>query len=145
MVGKPEVVDDLAQEVFSRFLEHIRKGTPIRDAWSFIRAILKNVFLEQLRAKRRSRVMRGIEGGLPDVEVSPPEIDEGQDSVAWIQKLIHDMPDPEKTILVGRYFLGMTVRELSEAVGMSTGSVVYRHDRAIRQLRRHATEQGIRP
>ena len=138
------MVEDLAQEVFVRLYDRVTTGEAVVNPWNYIKVIAKHVFLEHLRAQRREKEFRQLDEELAvTAHAGPLEKCALEELTGAIPQLLAELSVTERTVLVGLYFLGMTVRELAEAVGASASTVLDRHNRGMRELRRLALERGI--
>lgn len=137
-------VDDLTQEVFVRLCGQLTKGEVMLNPWSYIKTIARNVFMEHLRAEKKRKTFVPLSGEITGKRLpAPDEICANQEASEAIPQLLGHLPVAQRCILVGRYFLGLTVNELAEAMGTAASTVVERHGRAVCQLRRLALSRGI--
>ena len=144
VVTDPSAVEDLAQEVFVRLYDRVTSGEVVVNPWNYIKVIARNVFLEHLRAQRREKEFRQLDDEpLPAASPGPLERCARIELTEAIPELLSGLSVSERTVLVGLYFLGMTVRELAQAVGASASTVVDRHNRAMRELRKLALQRGM--
>ncbi len=137
-------VDDLTQEVFVRLCDRLTKGEVMLNPWSFIKVVAKNVFLEHLGERKRQKGFLSLNeevtyGAMP----RPEDVCFHEEAMEAVPRLLGRLPEVSRYILVGRYFLGLTAREMAEALGTVVSVITYRHNRAVCQLRELAVEQGI--
>jgi len=137
-------VDDLTQEVFVRLCDRLTKGEVMHHPWGFIKVMARHVFLEYLRTQKKQRGLLPLDeqvaaDGLPQ----PAEVVARKEVSEAIPRLLVHLPVAHRHILVGRYFLGLTVREIAEAMGIAASTVLEWHNRAVCRLRRLALDQGI--
>jgi RNA polymerase sigma factor (sigma-70 family) len=137
-------VEDLTQEVFVRICDRFAKGEAVLNPWNFIKVTARNVFMEHLRAQRHQKAFLPMEEGIAVDELpEASEVCAHQEASEAIPQLLAHLRGAQRYILVGRYFLGLTVRELAEAMGTAASTVVERHNRAVCQLRKLALSRGI--
>jgi len=127
--------DDLVQETVLRALaasSQYQPGTSVK-AWLF--TILRNLFYEQQRRKRRE--VRALSAGLPrDEAVRPAQ--HGQTDLADLQILLWQLPPllREALVLVGAQ--GLSHEEAAVICAVPVGTMKARVSRARRQLARLA-------
>ena len=144
VVTDPGTVEDLSQEVFVRLYDRITSGEVVVNPWNYIKVIARNVFMEHLRAQRREKEFRQLDSEpVEAARAGPMEHCALEEVTEAIPELLSALPPSQRTVLVGLYFLGMTVRELALAVGASASTVVDRHNRGMRELRTLALQRGI--
>ncbi len=137
-------VDDLTQEVFVRLCDRLTRGEVVRSPWNFIKVTARNVFMEHLRARRKQNALLPLDEEMTaDRLPQPAQVHARQEMLEAIPQLLIHLAEDQRYILVGRYFLGLTVRELAEAMGIAASTVIERHTRAVRQLRQLAVSRGI--
>lgn len=137
-------VDDLTQEVFVRLVRRLNTGEMLLEPWSFIKVTARNVFMEHLRAQRKRKAFDVVEDAeAVDPLPQPAEVCAHQEALEAIPNLLGHLSASHRTILVGRYFMGMTVRELAEALGIAAATVVERHHAALCTLRKLSLDRGL--
>lgn len=137
-------VDDLTQEVFVRLCDRLQAGEVVLTPWNYIKVIARNVFMEHLRAQRKQKAFLPLgERVVADPDPQPGEICARTEASAAIPLLLGHLSVDQRYILVGRYFLGLTVRELAGAMGTSPSTIMERHNRALCQLRKLALGKGV--
>jgi RNA polymerase sigma-70 factor, ECF subfamily len=139
--------DDVAQEVCLAVLT----GLPgyrfqSRPFLAFVHGIAAHKVVDAHRAATRTRW---------DLEVEVPEVEdptEGPDEHALraelsgeLRRLLDELPDPQREILVLRTALGFSAQETAAAVGSTPGAVRVAQHRALARLRLALTEAGPAP
>jgi RNA polymerase sigma-70 factor (ECF subfamily) len=144
VVTDPGAVEDLSQEVFVRLYDRVTSGEVVVNPWNYIKVIARNVFMEHLRARRREKDFRQLdEATVPAAHPGPVDHCAWQELTGAIPQLLAELSVSERTVLVGLYFFGMSVREMSQAVGASASTIMERHNRGMRELRKLALDRGI--
>ncbi len=144
-VGNPELAEDLAQEVFSRLCDVALRPQRSRDdlPWKLVEGIMRNVFCEHLRKKRKAEVLRSEVMVIdPDQPADVVELDEKRER---IRELVHKLVPPEREIILARHFLGMDMAELVRFFGKPRSTLVDAYARGILRLREIAKDHGILP
>lgn len=144
VLGDRAAVEDLSQEVFVRLCERLDGGEVMLDPWSYIKTIARNVFMEHLRAQIRQKSIHPLdEADTGSAPVEPTETCARMEATEAVPELLADLSATQRCVVVGRYFLDMTVRELAKSIGTSASTVVEQHHRAICRLRKLALDRGI--
>lgn len=135
LVRDPDRADDLVQETFARALAHselLGQLNPYqRRAWSY--RVLKNLFLDQRRARQRERALLGRLAWQEWVESIP-------DPLILSPDLFARIPERYAEVLYRRYVLGMTSHEIGEELGIPAATVRSRIRLAVKWLRAHPSE-----
>jgi len=129
LAGDSHRADDLVQDTLERALAkfHLwRRGSDMR-AWMF--AIMHNVFINQLKARRELALDDAVEDGLQSVPQSDPL--ELRDLDAALRLL--PIEQREVLLLVGLEQLSYA--EVSKALGIPAGTVMSRLSRGRERLR----------
>ena len=129
LAGDSHRADDLVQDTLERALAkfHLwRRGSDMR-AWMF--AIMHNVFINQLKARRELALDDAVEDGLQSVPQSDPL--ELRDLDAALRLL--PLEQREVLLLVGLEQLSYA--EVSKALGIPAGTVMSRLSRGRERLR----------
>jgi RNA polymerase sigma-70 factor (ECF subfamily) len=143
LTGSTSEAEDLVQETFcvaQQQLATLREPSRAK-AWLF--AILRNVYLQQLRTGRRRRPQSLDD--LPDIAEQapdePPEIDPQR-----LQQALEELPEIYRTPLILFYFEDFSYRDIAEQMDLPIGTVMSRIARARSFLRgRLASEQVSSP
>ena len=129
LAGDGHRADDLVQDTLERALTkfHLwRRGSDMR-AWMF--AIMHNVFINQLKARREFPLDESVEDGLQSAQQSDPL--EMRDLDAALRRL--PVEQREVLLLVGMEQLSYV--EASQALGVPIGTVMSRLSRGRERLR----------
>jgi len=139
--------EDLVQETYLRAVRAFGRLMPDSNLKSWLFAIMRNVWLNQLRRER---------GGPRFVELDAEEEERAQwldqvannPHVAYIRKLereevraaIESLPRPHREIVVLRDIEGFTYQQIASILGCPAGTVMSRLGRAREKLRRLLAE-----
>jgi RNA polymerase sigma factor (sigma-70 family) len=135
--------EDLAQEVFVRLCQQLAKGEVMANPWNYIKAVARNVFLEHLRAKKRQKKFHALDELGAVTALSGPAETCSQELLEAVPPLLAHLSAAQRFLLVGRFYLGMTVRELAKTTGTSASTVVEHQNRALCRLQELASNRGI--
>ena len=128
--------DDLVQDTFMRAMAHLellqRLNRHQRQAWLY--RVLKNLFLDQQRARQREQVLAEQLYQLALTDDDPAA------SVMLAYGLFDLVPERYRELLYQRYVLGMTSDEIGRELGIPAATVRSRLHLAIQWLRQHQSE-----
>jgi RNA polymerase sigma-70 factor (ECF subfamily) len=113
--------EDLVQESAIRTLKHLHTFQPQRDGafHAFLRAVLKNLILDEIRHARR--VPREVMAtSWPDLAPSPLEEVIGRDALAHYEAALANLREDEREAVLARIELGLSYAEIASAVGKSS-------------------------
>ena len=131
--GSYEGVEDAIQDAFARAFKGRLAGVESVEGWLF------TVALNALRrSRRRARLFTAIAG---DPAASTRELDAALDRSEALHAM-RSLPERERTLLVGKYYIGLTQEELARVTGLSRGTVSAAISRATALLRER--EEGGR-
>lgn len=130
LAGTRAEADDLVQEALTRALQNLRDSVPIQDLKPWCFAILRNVFHEQLRSRRReeARLQRQLAND------AAPATQELSADVRDLGRKLQTLPPllREALILVGAQ--GLSYDEAARICGVPAGTMKARVSRARQQL-----------
>jgi len=115
-------VEDLTQEIFLRVFVRIpslRDPTALR---AFVLSFAMNVLKWELRRRWVGRkIGLSMSGTLPDVEDASVDT-EARDALRRCYRILDSLPTSDRLAYVLRYMEGMTIDEVSAALGVSTST-----------------------
>jgi RNA polymerase sigma-70 factor (ECF subfamily) len=146
LVGNREDAGDMAQEVFIRAFMALKgfKGRASFSTWLY--RVAANVCLDELRRRRRQPVTsldatyRTSDGDdlarqVADPAPGPEELAEREEVQRAVQLGIRSLTPAHRLVVVLRDIQGLTYQEMSQALGVSVGTVKSRLNRARESLR----------
>ena len=144
LIGDTHTADDLSQEVFARLCQFMLRQGSCKPSWRLVEGIMKNVFREHCRHKRRDA--RSLE---PDCEIAdartptPPETAGKGDTLETVQELVQRLGVEEQQVIVGRHYWGMNGTELAKFLGIPRTTLTERYNHAMDTLREWLTDRGV--
>ena len=110
----PEEADDLAQETMLRLVKQWSPDAPVENWWAWMARVAIN--LQTSHWRRLAMITR--RSALVDVrsEHHDPATLEALD-------LLRGLTERQRTVLVLRFYAGLSVRETAEAMGVAEGTV----------------------
>ena len=132
LVGSSTEADDLVQEALLRALRGLDGGAREVALRPWCLAIVRNVFYEQVRARRREAAHRQEQA--PSVEPGAAPRQEQQGELRDLARALHRLPPllREALVLVGAQ--GLSYEEAAAVCGVPAGTMKARVSRARRQL-----------
>lgn len=127
-----EDAEDLAQETWVVALEsRSRQGAPDRP---WLAGVLRNLARFRLRSdvRRRAREQQAARPSGPTSESDPLERIE---QFRLLADSVESLQDPDRSIVILRYFDGLSSDEIGARLGLSAGAVRMRLKRALESLR----------
>jgi RNA polymerase sigma-70 factor (ECF subfamily) len=134
--GKPEVAEDLVQDVFVRILKyrHTYREDGCFETWLF--RIARNTRADHFQ--RQPRVQR-VDEELPDVEAPEPgpaqQFEQGRET-RRLRRALLLLRDEDRELLVLARYHHMKYERIGELFGIEVGAVKVRVHRALKELRR---------
>ena len=130
------VAEDLTAEVFIKALEGLSeyeaRGYPFQ-AWLYRIARARTVDYWRRQERRREVA---LEETLPTEGSHPEELVEMQDQWGRAMDLVAQLTDDQQDVLILRFIGELTLSEVAEALGKTTGSVKSLQHRALASLAR---------
>lgn len=131
LAGSRAAADDLVQDTYERAIRSIGSWQPGSrlDSWMF--QIARNVHLNKLRADRVRREHAASVGHDPDERfVDGERLSEARLTLEAIRRFVWRLPDEQRTALTLVCVEGLTYKEVSDILGLPSGTVASRVARA---------------
>jgi RNA polymerase sigma-70 factor (ECF subfamily) len=137
LCGRADVAADLTQETFARAQAQFSQLRDLGRSKSWLFAILRNVYLQQLRVERRQR---DVPLELVDLEVARDE-ETNADEIEphQLQEALNELPEVFRTPLILFYFEEFSYRDIADQMNIPIGTVMSRLARAKSFLRKRLT------
>jgi RNA polymerase sigma-70 factor (ECF subfamily) len=143
-VGSDALAEELAQDAFARAYQRWRKVATMDRPGAWVRTVAFNLARSGFRRRAAEFRAYARHGAAP---TATPSSDVA-DGVAVREAVTH-LPDRQREVLIHRYFLGASVAETADAVGISENAVKAAAFKGIDNLRRTlghevtAIEEGV--
>lgn len=141
-ISDHQTVEDLASEVFIRFLSAIRDShAPSNTIIGWLLGAALNVVKEQYRKQQRmnwTELDESIAGG----DHTPEQRLEERLDKAELRAALTELTPEQQNVLALRFGYGLPIKEVAETVNKSEGSVKMLQARAIATLTRRLTGRG---
>lgn len=132
--GDPTLADDLVQDTVERALGKLHLYDPSRPLKAWLFAILRNLYVSELRRVGRSRVIKTVD----DMAPAEQAVDGGQESQVGIRNIAHALgrlPEPNREVILLVALEDMSYRDCAEILGVPVGTVMSRLSRGRVALR----------
>ncbi|MFN3938735.1 MAG: RNA polymerase sigma factor [Gemmobacter sp.] len=126
LAGAPDQADDLVQQAVEKALRNIaswQPGTRL-DAWMF--RILRNCWIDTIRARRPAVALDDIEGSPAIVGEDGRRVAEARLQLESVRRAMAGLPEEQRSVLMLVCVEGMRYREAAEALGIPEGTVMSR-------------------
>ena len=138
LTGSSADADELVQNVCERVLlrsDQLRDRTRM-DAWLY--GIMRNLWIDELR-HRRIRRHEDIDAAGGVIGDDGQAVADGRIALAAVRRLMLQMPEDQRTVLMLVCVDGLTYKEASEVLGIPLGTVMSRLSRARLDLHQRMT------
>ena len=125
--------EDVTQQIFAKLLTALQRYEPRSVPFSaWILRIAHNAAIDSMRGRR----------AVPCEEVRSPELEDGsvaRERAADLQEAISKLPEEQREVIVMRFVLGLSPKEIAERIGRSEDAVHGLQHRGRITLRRELT------
>jgi RNA polymerase sigma factor (sigma-70 family) len=132
LVSDPHDADDLVQETWVAALRRPPRERSAHRSW--LRRVLRNFAYISFRNRSR-RLERERMVASPEAIRGPEEAVERAELTRRLVERVLDLDEPSRTVIMLRYFDGLTGAEIAARLGVQPGAVRMRLKRALDQLR----------
>ena len=139
--------EDLVQEVFIKAVKTIKSGK-YNEEGKFLPWILRiahNLAIDHFRKNKRYPMIVMEDGSnvFNTLEFSEGSIENAQikeDTYNQLKRLIKELPDSQREVLVMRHYMQMSFQDIAEATGVSINTALGRMRYALINLRKKMTQ-----
>lgn len=142
IVRNPTVAEDVTAQTFLqawRRLDSLKKPERF-DAW--LLRITHNIALNELRRTRPTPIDDAPEPADTSRYHDPARMLYGKDEAEAVRAAIQELPNPQREVLVLRYFAGLSHAAVAVQLGKSENNIRVLQHRALRRLRDLLTQAG---
>ncbi len=122
-----DLADDIGQECYLKIINNsllLARLTPNQiRSWLF--TVIKNILIDKKRKKRIENIPLEIAMSYEDNIVLTTQV----------EKLLEELPEDERNIVYGKYWLGMNSQEIGQDLEISPSTVRWKLKRALDRLR----------
>lgn len=135
--GDGHVAQELAQEALVRACERWSGVRQMRAPGAWVHRVAMN--LANSRSRRRTAELRAHARHGPHPQVS---LDADAGEALAVRRAVSRLPRTQRTVLVARFYLGWSVAETAEWLGLSCDAVSAHASRGLKQLRLSLASDG---
>lgn len=150
-VKDKDLADDIFQETFVKIIMTLRQGRYIESgkfsAW--LSRIAHNLIIDHFRQEKAENNMSSDDEDINLLnrrdlcEENIEDMMVNDQIKADVRRIIDALPEPQKEVLVMRYYNDMSFKEIAETTGVSINTALGRMRYAILNMRRIAAENNI--
>lgn len=151
IVKDKDLADDIFQETFVKIIMTLRQGRYIESgkfsAW--LSRIAHNLIIDHFRQEKAENNMSSDDEDINLLnrrdlcEENIEDMMVNDQIKADVRRIIDALPEPQKEVLVMRYYNDMSFKEIAETTGVSINTALGRMRYAILNMRRIAAENNI--
>jgi len=142
-VGDRQAAEDLAAEVFSRFLTALReRQAPQKTLRGWLFGVAAHVAMDYHRAHYRSRQVE-LDETLPSDEADPEDALDMNLQNESLRKAVAELTDDQQHVIALRFGQSMPIQEVARSMGKSEGAVKQLQARALAMLARKLSARGM--
>lgn len=151
IVKNKDLANDIFQETFVKAIMTIKQGRYVESgrfiAW--LTRIAHNLIIDYYRQEKVENTTSTDEDGcdlLNRRDLTDGNVEDDMVSMqidADLRRLVMALPDPQREVLVMRFYRNMSFKEIADATGVSINTALGRMRYAIINLRRMAAENHI--
>ncbi|WP_405057898.1 sigma-70 family RNA polymerase sigma factor [Kribbella sp. NBC_01505] len=135
ILGAGPDADDAVQEAMAVALARIGDVRDPAAVGPWLRQVVRNACLTQLRARRPLPLDDQLHAVLPSTEPDPAELLERHATRDWVWRALEDLSPPLRLVMMLRHFSGVTAyQDIADACGIPVGTVRSRLAKARGQL-----------
>lgn len=144
------MAEDLMQEVFIKAIKTLKSGK-YNEEGKFLPWILRiahNLAIDQFRKEKRHPMIVMEDGSsvFNTLEFSEESIENKQikqDTQNLLKRLIQELPESQKEVLVMRHYMQMSFQEIADVTGVSINTALGRMRYALINLRKKLKQNNI--
>ncbi|MCM1224099.1 MAG: sigma-70 family RNA polymerase sigma factor [Lachnospiraceae bacterium] len=151
IVKNEDLANDIFQDTFVKAITNIRKGkyTDSGKFLAWISRIAHNLIIDYYRQEKAEN-LQSCDSDDVDLlnrkELSEATIEDmlvNEQIQEDVRRLIDELPDSQREVLVMRYYRNMSFKEIAETTGVSINTALGRMRYALMNIRRIASEKDI--
>lgn len=150
IVKDQKVAEDLLQDVFVKVVQTLQsdKYTEEGKFQPWIMRIAHNLAIDYFRRSKRYPTILMEDGNnlfnsLKFAESTIEDLKIKQDSIELVRRLIEELPEAQREVLVMRHYMDMSFQEIAEQTGVSINTALGRMRYALIHLRKKMKQLNI--
>lgn len=139
----PEEVEEAVTDSFFALWRELDRYDPERPLSSWLYGIARRTAMNRRRALGKDPVPGALPDDIPTEEPDLTEWAASKENLRLLRQAVEEMENPDKEILIRRYYLYQRVKEIAKQLGLSEKAVENRLCRGRQKLRRVLLERGV--
>ena len=138
IVQNPDDARDVTQDVFLHMYDSLSRfrGGSALSTWLY-RVAVNTAITHVRKQKRHPQIpLDALREFRADIDAEPEQQVARMETQQAVQELLAQLPEPQRTVLVLRYFQEMSLEEMAEVMNCSVAAVKVRLHRARNSFRR---------
>jgi RNA polymerase sigma-70 factor (ECF subfamily) len=144
------IAEDLFQEVLFKVIDTLKQGR-YKEEGKFLPWVLRiahNLSIDHFRKEKRYPTIVTEDGNnlldnMNFAENSIEDLQVSKDTNKLLRKLIQELPNSQKEVLIMRHYMDMSFKEIADATGVSINTALGRMRYAILNLRKKMNQYNI--
>ncbi len=133
-----EEAEDATQEILLKLWNNKQKISGYNNVEAFSMTMTKNFCLDRLKSKQAQN-LKIVHSNYTDTNASLQKQVEAKDSMAWVTKIIEDLPQQQKIIIQLRDIEQYTFSEISKMLDMNETAIRVALSRARKTIQQKLT------
>ena len=155
VVREKQLAEDIFQDTFFKVITTLKKGTYNEEGkfLPWVMRISHNLMIDYFRRNKRMPMVRGGEDKdgedydifslIGNEDQTAEEKLEGWQSRKDVRKLVEQLPEEQRSVLMMRYYYDMSFKEIADTTEVSINTALGRMRYALLNLRRMMLEKGV--
>jgi RNA polymerase sigma-70 factor (ECF subfamily) len=139
MTGNEIDAEDMMQETFLKAWKQIGKFDGRAAFGSWLHRICANCSLDHIRARKRKQELQALDDPMAQVAAgtpSPERLAASSQITALLGTALDELSEMERAAFILRHYEGLSIEEISAALGVQPGAAKHSVFRAVHKLRR---------
>lgn len=132
VVKDKSLAEDLMQDTYMKFLEHIDKFNEGSNVYAYLSRIGRNLAIDTYHQRKKM-----IQGDEIFETIASPEVEEENEDIL---KMLNLLKDDEREIVTLHVINDLKFREISDMMDKPLGTVLWIYNKAIKKLKEKAGE-----
>jgi len=146
LTGSSEDALDVVQDALWKVYRSIGQWNERSAFYSWLYRVTTNLSIDRLRRRKKNRDLlaharQERRAPVPDPAATVSSRDDHDHHLAIVQRLVYELPEGQRAVMVLRHFEGLSLKEIAEVRGCAVGTVKSALHQAFRNLQR-ALERG---
>lgn len=146
-----ELANDIFQDTFIKVIKTLRSGN-YKEEGKFLPWVLRiahNLCVDHFRKSKRAPKFSGSDDfDIFDVlkldEANAEEIITTDETHGKVRKLLHELPEEQKEVVIMRHYMNLSFKEIAENTGVSINTALGRMRYALINMRKVIEERNLK-